>query len=1011
MRRHDLVDALASSDPEVLLRADGLDAATKKRLVAALLAALDNGTLHDLNQSIRDYGKLKHPELGRQLRPYISDPSKGIIVRRVAIGIARECAEIILIPELSQVALDVNQPAHLRARAIGAIGSVGNDRDISRLKLALNDLTTDPDDDVRGNLLRVLWPRVLTTRDLFDYVTAPKNPNLLGSYYIFLTTTLPSGVKSQVDLKVGLDWCFRNISAARPLGRSEIEILIDKILVLALDRLEASDIRAAFARVIVQRLRLRFSISADEHDRGLREAIWQDLSKRRQLLEASFDEALASGADPRQLYRLAEPADATWIIEKILNENDSTRSKGWVSLLGFTFSYEDGPAFEALFEGEKRNDSLREFLSGVSVIYLDSQLAKQLREHYALSQRQDRTESRPQPSPQELMAVLRKRIRQAEGGQSEESWIRFVYELRLTAPSVPRTLPELDLTSEPGWSALDSSERERALEVARKYLQTGAPNWREWITSTEIHLSALAGNRALVLLAKESLGSVETLSDDTLKKWLPSLVADFNSVEDKNLEILCTIIGAGYSAAKAEIIEASLLVLNAQKKQFLDIPVLRLLRKCWDRDDTLESALLARLNDPDLTPDQFGSLLGELLRNNSQEAFEFSKSVVSAAYCNHRLGRERAVAAARCILEFSGPKAWDFVWNSMRRDADFACLFMCEVAHKERPDFARFCATLGEQQLADLYLWIEEQFPRAQYDRNALGAHWVTPRESVVHFQEAILQFLRSKGTVESVAAIKRLVRELPGVPHLGLVLINAEAEARRKAWRPALPSEILKLADDSSAKLVNSGEQLSQLVLEALNRIQAEEVRGKTPQAKLLWNIADKGKVCRPKEEDELSDFLKRRLEDYIAKPGIVLNREVQLYRKPNAGRGYSSDIVVDASVSGKQDELSKVTAVVEVKGCWNRDLKTAMADQLINEYLKPTGLHHGLYVVCWFDPALWDDSDKSRKSKVPKWTLAEARAWFAKQAKELSNDGTAISSFVLDCSLTLPSSSAPVT
>jgi len=97
MMRPDFFDALMVTDPEtLLLKRDGTALKAqqddrRERLVGALLKLLDEGRLLDHRiYRMQGLGNLRHQRLGDQLRPYIADPTKSFVVRRVAIRIAEE---------------------------------------------------------------------------------------------------------------------------------------------------------------------------------------------------------------------------------------------------------------------------------------------------------------------------------------------------------------------------------------------------------------------------------------------------------------------------------------------------------------------------------------------------------------------------------------------------------------------------------------------------------------------------------------------------------------------------------------------------------------------------------------------------------------------------------------------------------------------------------------------------------------------------------------------------------
>jgi hypothetical protein len=85
---------IMNTDPDVLLRSDvaTTDVNDRAALVENLLRLYDEGRLLDRDWSVRrQYRKLAHPGLAKQLRPYVCDNMKGKTVRCVAIHIAEAC--------------------------------------------------------------------------------------------------------------------------------------------------------------------------------------------------------------------------------------------------------------------------------------------------------------------------------------------------------------------------------------------------------------------------------------------------------------------------------------------------------------------------------------------------------------------------------------------------------------------------------------------------------------------------------------------------------------------------------------------------------------------------------------------------------------------------------------------------------------------------------------------------------------------------------------------------------
>ncbi|NTW50262.1 MAG: hypothetical protein HGB19_11150 [Chlorobiales bacterium] len=124
----------------------------------------------------------------------------------------------------------------------------------------------------------------------------------------------------------------------------------------------------------------------------------------------------------------------------------------------------------------------------------------------------------------------------------------------------------------------------------------------------------------------------------------------------------------------------------------------------------------------------------------------------------------------------------------------------------------------------------------------------------------------------------------------------------------------------------------------------------------------------------------------------GLIINREVEI------NRGQETDIKVECFSNENKTTLWKV--IIEAKGCWHKDIDTAMETQLVNRYLKDYESQNGIYLIGWFLCDKWDKSDY-RYNDTKKITKAEAQGQYDQQAIGLSSGGYDIRAVVLDTGL----------
>ena len=173
--------------------------------------------------------------------------------------------------------------------------------------------------------------------------------------------------------------------------------------------------------------------------------------------------------------------------------------------------------------------------------------------------------------------------------------------------------------------------------------------------------------------------------------------------------------------------------------------------------------------------------------------------------------------------------------------------------------------------------------------------------------------------------------------------------------WRPPSARVLLEMIDDTTRRYVETPDEL---MVESLRRLD-ERLNGcETPVAHLLWDT--KGEPS-PKDETALSDMIKDHLRTDLLDRRLVINREVEM-PPARVGVGLRPDIHVTA-VGSDGDHLA---VYIEVKRCNHRNRGSALGKQLVEEYLRPTGNHAGIYAVGHYDCRVWGRCRETRAEMV---------------------------------------------
>jgi predicted NACHT family NTPase len=329
------------------------------------------------------------------------------------------------------------------------------------------------------------------------------------------------------------------------------------------------------------------------------------------------------------------------------------------------------------------------------------------------------------PPPRERIARLLDRF---EAGDLT-AWWQLNMELTLE-PHSTHYGSELvsELTALPGWHAADAQTRSRIIGAAKNYVLEGDPETSQWVGTNVIHRPAWAGYRALQLLLQVERAFVEALSSEVWHKWAPIIFAyPTSSGIEAEREAPHRVLNAlAYRHAPDLIIESLLATLDKVNSEdgYFSIP--DKLDDAWDA--RLENALLAKAQEPVLKPVYLGQVLNKLLERRGEGAKRFAESLVTLPFPTEEDSRERAIVAARELVSHAEDAGWPVVWAAIMEDAAFGRSVIESLSGLY--EYCNISERLGEGELADLYIWMEREYPHAT-DPIHEGVHSVGVRESV----------------------------------------------------------------------------------------------------------------------------------------------------------------------------------------------------------------------------------------------------------------------------------------
>lgn len=421
--------------------------------------------------------------------------------------------------------------------------------------------------------------------------------------------------------------------------------------------------------------------------------------------------------------------------------------------------------------------------------------------------------------------------------------------------------------------------------------------------------------------------------------------------------------------------------------------------KVWDTRFT--ASLIDLIRQGGMKPGSVESILSFLAKQSVSEAAACAQGLLLPEAVKDAALMERTIAVLSACLGDMPAATWHFAWPIVEADAALAEKVMLHAGGDFKYESNRLLAELTERQLADFYLKVRSLFPPAGISElpNAV----VTARQSIGQFRNNLISALEARGTDEACSELLRIANLVPeDALWVRWRYYNARTSKRRKTWSPPTPELLLRVALRTDLRLVNDADDLLEVIVESLERLQVRLTKSSLPGSEDLWNWegADtKRRNFKHKDEAYLSDYVARWLTDDLEKRGVVAGREIQ------PRRGKRMDIHVTATPSaGVASSAKPVCVVIEVKGCWNKEVPTAVEKQLVGDYLRPNGLLHGIYLVGWFLCPQWGKTKSYLKSS----TFAEGQVEMAQLVAQYDGvkNPERVHGLLLDCSL--PSSSS---
>jgi hypothetical protein len=995
----DLLEEILAYDPEALLLSDPaiLSDAGRGRLTTALLDLAAEDFTVQLD-SLLLY-RLDHPGLADQLGMRL-DAARPLNELYAAILIARACPHSALASQLIVLAENPTIDEDLRSLAVQAV-IVDSEQIANRLR----QLAASPFPDLAGTALACLWPVHISTCEMLNALPRP-HPSKLAGAWAFLNA-LPRLLQPK-DLDDALAWA----SSARPAhgGRDHITLAVE-ILTWAIQTSEPSDaapptpsdnIAGRIAEALLVLTRSEYfghpGLPFSELDAELTaRPAFQRLAARH-VLEYGTDGDIAKLASHVTPSLFPRRDAGYWALQIPVLPEEMTGKLGFALRVAPDDHDERARVRELGQTDELVREATHHWFSPPPDHdpVADSQRRRDNQEREKARRAADRYEE----------AALRTRLATLIAGEVpvRQGWQAVVLDLHRTAAGdVPSVNQGLDLCGAPSFPPPGSDLHEQLITAAVAVIRDAPLITADQIAPARLGLWAVPELWALSLLTQAG----RTLPDDLdAARWTGltlALIFVYAPPDDDDLRSRLLATGLQYPGNQAG---TALPALLGQLAQPYVTMIMNRLKPMRTAALTFQLSSWAQQPDRDLA---------------------HREAVRDALAAAHDAG---VLQTLRCVVPLVGEQSSDPASASGRKwVSDVVVLARHDTAGSlpaiiaavsAFPGLAREflerlatdtglgewpmgLSVLSDQDLAALYDLIAEHGPPGDvrlFDEHGNGLFG--PAQQLERMRRQLAAIIAGRRTEEAAAQVLALANRYPTHGQLRVLARQLPRDIAARQWRPTRVDDLLKIAEDDTLRLVHDEHQLSRVVTESLKRFQSLLLRD-NGWATLLWNRArDNGSGgWWPAWEQDLSDMAATFLHYDLEARHVIVNREVQVVRPTLDGR--RTDIHVQAYPLRQGPHPDPLTVILECKGCWNKNLTTDLASQLVGKYLARPGRRAGIYLAGYFDHRRWSNTkDNPGYRPHASHTLDSVTETLTRIASEQARmESVDVTAFVLDCRL----------
>jgi hypothetical protein len=458
------------------------------------------------------FRKLAHVKIAEQLRPILVDTTEPVELRIFAAEMAKYTECSVLVPELTEIALDRTQFPTLRVDAAMAVERLGSEKERAALKPLLNGAAkTQQEKSLVRLAVRATWPHALSTEELFAFLGPNrKRVGTVDDDYILVDNI--RRYLTDNDLLPALQWVLRRVRSSPEVPSFRLPGALPRLEEQIIMNAWNSDdelVAAALADIVVEKIRRWESLVSkdDRHQGNATDAhLMADATKRRRLATFLLPAVARSRLKVISPWRILEktpymqPDDVPWLIQRQASvPHTPEEAKLEANLILFLADLTDPSTLALVFDGAKHNSVLQERLEALCApVALDSEEAREDREHY--SEMQELSDRRKRDRAERAKPVRHVDEWITKSEQEPCAFWRLLQEMARTDDDGYANSMNLDVQTFPGWIETGDATRRQTIDLAERFVRECDSNAESWFGTQQVALSAMGGVRALTLL-------------------------------------------------------------------------------------------------------------------------------------------------------------------------------------------------------------------------------------------------------------------------------------------------------------------------------------------------------------------------------------------------------------------------------------------------------------------------------------------------------------------------------